>query len=77
MNIKIGEKTKIKYVKDRPGHDFRYALNSAKISKKLNWKPKIKFEKGLKQTIIWYLNNKKFLKNISKKNYESRLGLKI
>ena len=77
MNIKIGKKTKIKYVKDRPGHDFRYALNSNKILKKLNWKPKIKFEKGLKQTIIWYLNNKKFLKNISEKNYERRLGLKI
>ncbi len=77
MNIKIGKKTKIKYVKDRPGHDFRYALNSNKILKKLNWKPKIKFEKGLKQTIIWYLNNKKFLTNISEKNYERRLGLKI
>ena len=77
MNIKIGKKTKIKYVKDRPGHDFRYALNSNKILKKLNWKPKIKFEKGLKQTIIWYLNNKKFLTDISEKNYERRLGLKI
>ena len=77
MNLKIGKKTKIKFVKDRPGHDFRYALNSKKIFKKLNWKPKIKFEKGLKQTIIWYLKNKRFLKSISKKNYESRLGLKI
>ena len=72
MNIKIGKKTKIKYVKDRPGHDFRYALNSNKILKKLNWKPKIKFEKGLKQTIIWYLNNKKFLRFL-KKNYEKDL----
>ena len=41
MNIKIGEKTKIKFVKDRPGHDLRYALNSQKIFKQLNWKPKI------------------------------------
>ena len=77
MNIKIGEKTKIKFVKDRPGHDFRYALNNKKIFNKLKWKPKISFDMGLKETIIWYLENIKFLKNISKKNYEKRLGLKI
>ncbi len=67
MNIKIGSKTKIKFVKDRPGHDFRYALNNNKIYKKLKWKAKINFETGLKETITWYLNNKRFLKNISKK----------
>ena len=77
MNIKIGKKTKIRFVKDRPGHDFRYALNNKKILNKLKWKPKISFDKGLKDTIIWYLENFKFLKNISKKNYEKRLGLKI
>ena len=77
MNIKIRKNTKIKFVIDRPGHDFRYALNSKKIFKDLKWKPKIKFEEGLKKTIIWYLNNKKFLKNISKKNYEKRIGLNI
>ena len=77
MNIKIGNKTKIKFVKDRPGHDFRYALDSNKLFKKLKWKPKIKFEEGLKNTITWYLKNKNFLKNISKKNYEKRLGLNI
>ena len=77
MRIKIGKKTKIKFVQDRPGHDFRYALNSKKILKKLKWKPKIKFENGIKETIIWYLENKKFLKSISKKNYEKRLGLKL
>ena len=77
MNIKIRKKNKIKFVIDRPGHDFRYALNSKKIFKDLKWKPKIKFEEGLKKTIIWYLNNKKFLKNISKKNYEKRIGLNI
>ena len=77
MKIKIGKKTKIKFVKDRPGHDFRYALNSNKISKKLNWRPEIKFEKGLKETISWYLENKGFLKSISKKSYEKRFGLKI
>ena len=75
--IKIGNKTKIKYVKDRPGHDFRYALNNKKIFRKLKWKSKINFEKGLKETIEWYLENIKFLKQISKKEYESRLGLKV
>ena len=77
MNIKIGKKTKIKYVKDRPGHDFRYALNSNKIKEKLNWKSKISFDKGLEQTIRWYLINKNFLKNISKKDYQNRLGLNL
>ena len=77
MKINIGTKTKIKFVKDRPGHDFRYSLNNKKIFKQLKWKPKINFEEGLKDTIHWYLSNKNFLKGISKKNYEKRLGLKI
>ena len=76
MKIKIGKKTKIKYVKDRPGHDFRYALNSDKIFKNLRWKSKINFEDGLKETIEWYLQNKKFISRLSK-NYEKRLGLRI
>ena len=77
IKIKIGNKAKIKFVKDRPGHDFRYALSSRKINKKLKWKPKIKFEQGLNETILWYSKNRKFLKQISKKNYEKRLGLQI
>ena len=77
MGIKIGKKTKIKFVKDRPGHDFRYALNNKKIFKRLKWKPKIKFEKGLKETVNWYIENKNFLKKISKSQYEKRLGLKL
>ena len=76
-NIKIHKKTKIKFVKDRPGHDFRYALDNKKIYKKLKWKPKINFEAGLKETIIWYLKNRKFISMISKKNYENRLGLQL
>ena len=75
--IKIGNKAKIIFVKDRPGHDFRYALNSRKIFKKIKWKSRINVKKGLSETIDWYLNNKKFLDNISKKNYEKRLGLKL
>ncbi len=77
MKIKIGNKTKIKFVKDRPGHDFRYALDNKKIFRQLKWKPKKKFDAGLKETISWYLNNKKFLNNIAKKSYEKRLGLKV
>ena len=77
MKIKIEKKSKIKFIKDRPGHDVNYALNSKKIYKNLNWKPKIKFEDGLRETIRWYLNNRNFIKNISKRNYEKRLGLKV
>ena len=73
----IGKKVKIKFVKDRPGHDYRYALNSQKILKKLKWKPKTNFNKGLIDTINWYLKNQKFLSSISKKLYDKRLGLKI
>jgi dTDP-glucose 4,6-dehydratase len=77
MRIKIKNKTKITFVKDRPGHDFRYALDNKKIFNQLKWKPKIKFDDGLEKTILWYLKNKNFLKNITKKNYEKRLGLKL
>ena len=69
-------KSKIKYVKDRPGHDFRYALDSKKIRKKLKWKPKINLNEGLKNTFIWYLDNMIFFKSVSKKLYDKRLGLK-
>ena len=75
--FKIGKKVKIKFVKDRPGHDFRYALNSKKIYKQLNWKPVTKLLKGMEMTIEWYLNNQKFITSISKKLYEKRLGLNI
>ena len=75
--ISIKDKTKIVFVKDRPGHDFRYALNSKKIKRQLKWKIKIKLDEGLLSTIEWYLNNQKFLKSISKKNYDKRLGLNL
>ena len=75
--ISIKDKTKIVFVKDRPGHDFRYALNSKKIKRQLKWKIKIKLDEGLLSTIEWYLDNQKFLKSISKKNYDKRLGLNL
>ena len=77
MQFKIGSKTKIKFVKDRPGHDFRYALDNRKIFKKIKWKPNIKFDQGIKDTIQWYIKNKNFLNSISKKSYDQRLGLKV
>jgi len=55
----------MKYVKDRPGHDFRYSLDSTKIEKKLKWKPKYNFENGIKETILWYVNNKSWWKRLS------------
>jgi len=72
--VKIGNKVKINFVKDRPGHDVRYALNSNKIKKKLGWKPKTKFSKGIKLTLDWYLKNKSYYKTLSKKDIVSRLG---
>ena len=76
-SLKINKKVKIVFVKDRPGHDFRYALNSSKILKKLRWKAKISLQKGLLQTLDWYINNKSFFNSVSKKLHINRLGLKI
>ena len=75
--LKIGKNVKIKFVKDRPGHDLRYALNSNKIRKKLKWMPAKNFKEGLNETFIWYYKNKSFFKNFSKKLFFKRLGLKI
>jgi len=55
----------IEYVKDRPGHDFRYSMNSSKIRNDLGWTPKIGFDEGLENTINWYLENEEWWKNIS------------
>lgn len=57
----------IKYVSDRPGHDFRYSLNALKIKNELGWEPKHSFDEGLKITVDWYLNNRKWWLNISDK----------
>ena len=73
--IVLGKKVKIKFVEDRPGHDMRYALNCNKIKKKLKWKTKKSFHNGLKDTLEWYINNKKFYNYFSKKLFFKRLGL--
>ena len=72
--IKLGNKVKINFVKDRPGHDIRYALNSNKIKKKLGWRPKTNFSRGIKLTLDWYLKNKSYYKSLSKKDINNRLG---
>ena len=72
--IKIGKKVKISFVKDRPGHDIRYALNSNKIKKKLGWSPKTDFKKGIQLTLDWYFENKSYYKSLSKKDINNRLG---
>tara|TARA_B100001741_G_scaffold288422_1_gene266584 strand:- start:314 stop:1327 length:1014 start_codon:yes stop_codon:yes gene_type:complete len=72
--INFGNKVKIKFIKDRPGHDIRYALNSNKIKKELGWYPKTNFSKGIKLTLDWYFENKSYYKSLSKKDIINRLG---
>jgi len=65
----------ITYVKDRPGHDFRYAIDSSKLMNVLDWKPKESFETGIRKTIQWYLSNREWWEEIKKINYkQERLG---
>ncbi|HZK60744.1 MAG TPA: dTDP-glucose 4,6-dehydratase [Anaerovoracaceae bacterium] len=59
----------IKYVKDRPGHDRRYAIDNTKITAELGWKPAYTFEQGMKETIQWYLDNTEWIENIVNGNY--------
>jgi len=61
----------ITYVKDRPGHDLRYAIDATKISSQLGWKPSVTFEEGLEKTIEWYLNNEVWLKNVTSGAYQT------
>ncbi len=75
-NIKIGKNSRILFVKDRPGHDVRYALNSKKIIKKIKWKPKVDIKKGIDLTFKWYLNNLKYYSSIKMKDATKRIGLK-
>jgi dTDP-glucose 4,6-dehydratase len=60
----------ITYVKDRPGHDRRYAIDASKINKELGWKPTVTFEEGLSQTIDWYLQNKEWLNHVTSGEYQ-------
>ena len=63
-----------KFIKDRPGHDERYCLDSRKFKKKFRWKPKFNLNTGLKQTLSWYENNYKWLKYIKTNFKDKRIG---
>ena len=60
----------ITFVKDRPGHDKRYAIDAHKLNKELGWSPSVTFEEGLKKTIDWYLDNQEWLDNVTSGNYQ-------
>lgn len=67
-----GESEKlITYVKDRPGHDLRYAIDATKIQKELNWNPTVNFEEGLSKTIDWYFDNREWLINVTSGDYQN------
>lgn len=76
MDAKLGRKEGeseqlITYVKDRPGHDLRYAIDASKINKELGWSPSVTFEQGLEKTIDWYLSNEDWLKNVTSGDYQN------
>ena len=75
MDVALGRKkgTSVKlisYVKDRPGHDKRYAIDAHKIKSELGWEPSLQFEEGLVKTIDWYLENQEWLRNITTGDYK-------
>ena len=69
------QKVKIQFVKDRPGHDLRYALNSNKIKRELKWKLNTDLNKGLSETIKWYCENQKFFGKSKRRIFNKRFGL--
>jgi dTDP-glucose 4,6-dehydratase len=70
-NPKGSSEQLITYIKDRPGHDRRYAIDATKIHKELGWKPLVTFEEGLSETIDWYLENKEWLKHVTSGEYQN------
>jgi dTDP-glucose 4,6-dehydratase len=71
LNRPAGESAKlITYVKDRPGHDLRYAIDATKLNKELGWKPSLQFEEGLEKTVDWYLENQDWVKAVTSGDYQ-------
>jgi dTDP-glucose 4,6-dehydratase len=75
MDEKLGREKRaskelITYVKDRPGHDLRYAIDASKINRELGWKPSVTFEEGLRKTVDWYLDNQEWLKHVTSGAYQ-------
>ena len=76
--IDVGKKVKILFVKDRPGHDMRYAIDSSKIQKELDWVPLETFETGIRKTVQWYLDNLAWCRKIQDGRYrQERLGVQV
>ena len=76
MDIELGRpegtsENLITFVKDRPGHDLRYAIDASKIKNEMGWEPSLIFEEGLKKTIHWYLNNEEWLNNVTSGEYQN------
>jgi dTDP-glucose 4,6-dehydratase len=76
MDEKLGRKPGtsaelITYVKDRPGHDLRYAIDASKLNRELGWKPSLQFEEGLEKTVDWYLNNEEWVKHVTSGDYQT------
>ncbi len=72
LNREAGSSAKlITYVKDRPGHDLRYAIDSTKLKNELGWEPSLQFEEGLEKTVDWYLANEQWLDNVTSGNYKA------
>ena len=71
----------ITYVKDRPGHDKRYAIDASKLCNELKWQPTVDFKEGLAKTIDWYLENSEWLEHITsgayKSYYENQYGINL
>ncbi|MBS1916837.1 MAG: dTDP-glucose 4,6-dehydratase [Bacteroidetes bacterium] len=71
LNRAEGESAKlITFVKDRPGHDLRYAIDATKLNKELGWKPSLQFEEGLEKTVDWYLKNEDWVNDVTSGNYQ-------
>jgi dTDP-glucose 4,6-dehydratase len=75
MDTKLGRDTGtseklITFVKDRAGHDQRYAIDSSKLQKELGWTPSLQFESGLEKTVDWYLANSEWLNNVTSGDYQ-------
>ena len=72
LNRKDGESASlITYVKDRAGHDMRYAIDASKLKDELGWQPSLQFEEGLEKTVDWYLANEEWLNNVTSGSYKN------
>jgi dTDP-glucose 4,6-dehydratase len=72
LRREAGESAKlITFVKDRAGHDLRYAIDSSKLQRELGWKPSLQFEEGLEKTVDWYLANQEWMDNVTSGQYQS------